>query len=59
MRSTPVGQKWIIKYQDKDGKQGMGMTDHYSKLPFCIQLLSEKEVTNLTITDETFYKDEE
>ncbi len=58
MKNTPVGQSWVIRYRNKDETEGVGLTDHYSKLPFCIQLLLEIDATNITIEDETFYEDQ-
>jgi hypothetical protein len=59
MRSTPLGQNWVVHYSGKGGERGIGFTDHYSKLPFIIQLLLEDGAENIYIVDKTFYKDEE
>jgi len=59
MRSTPVGQKWVVRYNHSNGEPGMGMTDHYNKLPFVIQLLYEQEAKNIVIEDYTLFKEDE
>jgi hypothetical protein len=59
MRSTPVGQKWVIRYKHKSGEPGLALTDHYSKLPFVIQVLYEKEASHIIIEDETIFKEDE
>lgn len=59
MRGTPVGQKWVIKYHCRDGKEGMGLCDHFKHLPQMIEILMADEAYNIVIFDKTFYKDDE
>lgn len=58
MRTTPVGQKWVVTYTTKTGDHCMGMTDHYKMLPNMITDLLLLECRNIHIVDKTFYKDD-
>lgn len=58
MRTTPVGQKWVVTYTNKNGQYCMGMTDHYKMLPNMITDLLLLECNNICIVDKTFYKDD-
>lgn len=57
-RCAPVGYKWVIKYTCRDGKPGMGLSDDHFRLPLLIELLIEDRAKDISIADETFYKDE-
>lgn len=59
MRTTPVGQKWIVNFIDFEGEKSMGITDDYSNLPEMIKFILDTNGKNIVITDETIYKDDE
>ena len=59
MKRTPLGQEWLVRYHDKDGNNGLALTEHYSKLPCMIEFLIGDGARNIVIFDKTFYKDEE
>lgn len=58
LRNLPLGYKWVIRYTCVDGKRCMGLTDHHFGLSAMItQMLMEKS-RDITITDESIYKDD-
>ena len=59
MRTTPFGQKWVVKYHCRDGQLGMGLAQHYQCLAQMIEILMAAGAYNIVIFDKTFYKDEE
>lgn len=58
MRNAPLGYKWVVRYIQEDGQKGMGLTDHHFGLSSMITKLLLMKARDITITDETFYKDE-
>lgn len=59
MRTTPIGQKWVVKYHCRDGQLGMGLADHFRCLPQMIEVLMADGAYNIVIFDKTYYKDDE
>jgi len=58
LRNPPLGYKWVVRYTDAEGKLGMGLTDHHFGLSAIITHLLMEKARNITITDESIYKDE-
>lgn len=58
LKNPPLGYKWVIRYTQSDGKKGMGLCDHHFGLSSMITRLLLKKSRNITITDESIYKDE-
>lgn len=56
--NPPLGYKWVINYKCRDGKSGMGLTDNHVHLPSMIEVLLADGARDITIKDETFYKDD-
>lgn len=59
MRTTPIGQKWVVYYNHPNGERHMGLTDHYKMLPNMITELLLMGCSNIQIIDETIYKDDD
>jgi hypothetical protein len=57
-RNAPFGYKWVVRYTQEDGQKGMGLTDHHFGLSSMITRLLLEKSRDITITDETIYKDE-
>lgn len=55
--NAPLGYKWVIHYTRIDGKKCMGITDHHFCLSSMITHLLLNKARDITITDETIYKD--
>lgn len=58
LRNPPLGYKWVIRYTCADGRECMGLTDHHFGLSSMITRLLLEKARNITITDESIYKDE-
>lgn len=58
LRNPPLGYKWIVRYKNADGSPGMGITDHHFGLSPIITTLLMNKARDITITDESIYKDE-
>jgi hypothetical protein len=48
-----IGEKWVARFKDGDGKNNMGITDHYLGLPKLIEHIFHLGGSNIVITDET------
>ncbi len=59
MRPAPVGYKWVIRYKEYDGQEGMGITNDLSGLESMITQLLSMGARDIVITDETFYKNQD
>ena len=48
-----VTEKWVARYKDKEGDEGMGISNHHSALGQLVGLILHNGGTNIVITDET------
>ena len=58
MKYAPLGQKWWVTFTDKDGKDNGGITNNFHYIPKMIDMILRGGGSNIVITDQTIYKDD-
>lgn len=50
---TILGEKWFIRFINKDGSKKVAIINDYNSIPKVIETLRSMGVVNIVITDET------
>jgi hypothetical protein len=53
MTELPLGEKWVAKYKDVDGKASLGMCNHHNALSPLVSAILKSGGKDIVITDET------
>ncbi len=48
-----IGDKWLVKFKNKDGSENMGFANHHGGLPVMINMILNEGGYGITISDET------